>query len=192
VERAIEGGVNLVQLREKDLIEGELLELAQQTRSVTEGRALFFVNGSARVAENAKADGVHLPDVRPRLPALPAGEQEESLYPHLLIGRSVHDLAGARRAVEAGADYLQVGAIFPTESHPGGAPVGVDLIEQIREMTSLPLIAVGGIDETNAELCMAAGADGVAVISSIGGAPNPHKVAERLWNQVQDAYRKTE
>jgi thiamine-phosphate pyrophosphorylase len=188
VEEAVEGGVNLVQLREKDLPEEALLSLARRLRRITQCRALLTVNGSVRVALEAGADGVHLRDESADAdPTKRRDDLKDARAEGLLIGRSVHDAEGAEWAAESGADYLQLGSIFETASHPGEKPGGVELIREVRRAVSLPIIAVGGITERNAGACIAAGASGVAVISAIGMARNPRRAAQGLREAIQGA-----
>ncbi len=180
VSLAIEGGVNLVQLREKDLPGGELLRLAERLRDITRGRAFFFVNERLDVALACGADGVHLGEE-----ALPARVARKLAGDRLLIGRSVHSLASARRAEEEGADFLQVGTIFETTSKPGVAPAGISLLKEVKEGVRIPVIAIGGIKASNAALVMKTGVHGVAVISAILAAHDPRAAAQELCQAVE-------
>ena len=114
VADAVDGGVNLVQMREKDLPDAEQLELAKRLREAIAGRALLFVNDSMSVAEAAGADGVHLGEKSRTVASVRSASNGR-----LLIGRSVHDVAGAREAATQGADLLTVGAVYESPSHPG-------------------------------------------------------------------------
>ena len=114
VAQAIEGGANLVQLREKDLPVADFLALAEKLRAVTRGRALFLVNDRLDAALACAADGVHLPER-----GLPVAAARRLAGEGFIIGRSVHGVAEAARAQEEGADYVQVGTIFASVSHPG-------------------------------------------------------------------------
>lgn len=178
VAAAVRGGVNMVQLREKEMPGGELLEFALRLKEVTQGRALLFVNERVDVALACGADGVQLGER-----ALPVVTAEHLSGGELLIGRSVHNLERAR-AAEAGADMLTVGAIFATASHPGTRPAGVGLIQDIASRVSLPLIGIGGIEAGNAAQVMEAGATGVAVIRSVLAAPDPEKAAHAIWRAI--------
>lgn len=168
----------MVQLREKEMPGGELLEFALRLKEVTQGRALLFVNERVDVALACGADGVQLGER-----ALPVVTAEHLSGGELLIGRSVHNLERAR-AAEAGADMLTVGAIFATASHPGTRPAGVGLIQDIASRVSLPLIGIGGIEAGNAAQVMEAGATGVAVIRSVLAAPDPEKAAHAIWRAI--------
>jgi thiamine-phosphate pyrophosphorylase len=224
VERAVAGGVDAVQLRDKDLPEQERIALGRDLRAVTQGRALLLVNGSVEVARACAADGVHLAsDLTPRPPSLagkgepsPAaversasgvverdtGNRGDSGSPFpareggrgvrsapLLIGRSVHDLAAARRAEAEGVDYLLLGTIYPSRSHPGGRTGGPVLVSAVCGAVDRPVIAIGGITAENAGEVMRAGAAGVAVISAILGADDPEAAAAALARVVDAARR---
>jgi thiamine-phosphate pyrophosphorylase len=185
VAQAVEGGVNLVQLREKDLPGGELLRLGERLREVTRGRALLFVNERVDVALLCGADGVQLGEE-----ALPAGAVRRLVGDGLLIGRSVHSLEGALQAQEDGADLLVVGTIFPTASHPGTQPAGVGLLSEIARRVAIPLLAIGGVKAGNAPQVIEAGASGAAVISAILASPEPKRAAQELWQALQATWQR--
>jgi thiamine-phosphate pyrophosphorylase len=175
VAQAVEGGASVVQLREKDLPAAEILALAGKLRAVTQGRALFLVNDRLDVALACAADGIHLPEQ-----GLPVAAARRLGGEEFVIGRSVHGVAEAARAQEEGADYVQVGTIFASRSHPGQAPAGLGLLEAVAEAVNIPILAVGGIRAANVSEAMAAGASGIAVISAILSAPSPREVARGL------------
>jgi thiamine-phosphate pyrophosphorylase len=183
VAGALEGGVNVVQLRDRGLPAGELYELGRRLlRLVREAGAALLVNDRLDVALALEADGVHLGEAGLPIPVARdlAGER--------LVGRSVHDLARAVEAEQAGADYLVVGTIFPSESHPGQLAAGPHLIKKIHQRTKAPLVAIGGITPENAPQVIADGASGVAVIRSILADPFPRRAARRLADSVHEAW----
>jgi len=182
VALAVEGGVNLVQLREKDLPGGRLLALAKRLKSITRDKALFFVNERVDVALACGADGVHLGEE-----ALPVAAVRNLAGDRLLIGRSVHSLKGSLEAEKAGADFLQLGTIFESSSKPGVIPTGLELVKQVTSQVTIPVIGIGGIDASNAARVMACGAWGIAVISAILAAQNPKEAARRLARSVKNA-----
>ena len=158
---AIRLGVNMIQVREKQLGGRMLFDLSRRlVESIAGTGALILVNDRADVAAAAGADGVHLPEA-----ALPA-DAVRSVFPDLLIGVSTHSLASARSAVAAGADYILFGPIFET---PGkGQPTGLDMLSDIcRELGTFPVLALGGIDDTNCSGVVAAGASGIGAIRSL-------------------------
>jgi thiamine-phosphate pyrophosphorylase len=157
--------------------------LTRRLRAATRGAALLVMNGGPDLALAAGADGVHLKDESRRAAWTALAGDARS---RLRIGRSVHDAAGAQAAEAAGADYLQLGTIYETASHPGEAGRGPELIRTVRSAVASPIVAVGGIDETNAGACMRAGASGVAVISAIGSASDPYAAARRLRAALED------
>ena len=182
VGAAVEGGVNVVQVREKDLPSGELYDLVTRLISVVGSRALTMVNERLDVALAAHADGVQLP-----ADALPT-EAARPLTSELLLGRSVHDVACGAEAAARGADLLVVGAMFATHSHPGLPPAGPSLVRKIATTTTLPLVGIGGVTAANAAQVIGAGASGVAVISEILGALDPREASARLAAAVHAAW----
>ncbi len=175
VAQAVAGGVNLVQLREKDLSGRPLLEIARELKAVIGNSALLLINERVDVAAAARADGVQLGEE-----ALPAKEARKILGPEALIGRSVHSEQGAKLAEAEGADFLLVGTMYATTSHPGHEPAGPGLIRRIAASCGLPQLGIGGINEANLGPVLEAGAQGVAVISSILAAPDPEQAARVL------------
>ena len=172
---AVSGGVDLVQLREKDLPGGRLLELAQQIKEAINDSALLIINERVDVAAAISADGVQLGEE-----ALPIFEARNILGPDTLIGRSVHSLAGALRTKEQDADFLLVGTMFASRSHPGEKPVGPELVRQITTQCSVPMIGIGGIEAGYTRHVINAGANGVAVISSILASRDPKEAARLI------------
>lgn len=183
VTDAVAGGVMMVQLREKDLPAAVLLDLARRLRAVTRGKSLFVLNDRLDVAQAADADGVHLPEN-----GLPVNVARWLLGRHVLIGRSVHSVEAAIEAERGGADYVQLGTIFESVSHPDQPPVGVELIKQVRKVVNIPVIAVGGITAANAVEVIEAGAHGVAVISAILSAEDKKAAAQELREVLSQAW----
>jgi thiamine-phosphate diphosphorylase len=105
--------------------------------------------------------------------------------PTALIGRSVHSLPEARAAAAEGADFLIVGTIYPTSTHPGQVPEGPVLLEAVAAAVSLPYYAIGGITAANAAECLRFGAHGVAVIRAIGEADDPERAARELVTAIE-------
>jgi thiamine-phosphate diphosphorylase len=143
----------------------EHAELARTVATAVQGTsALLFVNDRADLARLAGAHGLHLPAA-----GLPVPAARAVLGPGVVIGRSVHSLAEIESAMGEGADYLMLGPVFATASHPGAAPVGLDLIARAQP---LPVIAIGGITAERVPQCLDAGAYGVAVIRAVWDAPD--------------------
>jgi thiamine-phosphate diphosphorylase len=179
VADAVEGGVNAVQLREKNLTPEELLPLALRLRAVTRGRALLLINGPLEVALAAEADGVHLPE------AVPSVERPPRPF---LIGRSVHSRGAAELAWAECSDYLIAGPVFETRSHPAAALRGLALVEAIAGAVAFPVLAIGGITPKRVDDVLRAGASGVAVISAILGAGSAGAAARGLREALEEAW----
>jgi thiamine-phosphate diphosphorylase len=175
IAAAVAGGVDMVQVREKDLPGGLLLELAQEIRRAAGDGPLLMVNERADVALAAGAAGVQLGEE-----GLPVSIAREILGPRQLVGRSVHSVEGAVEAASQGADLLVVGTMFATRSHPGAAAIGPVLLNQISQRCNTPMIGIGGINTANLGEVLKAGACGVAVISSILAADDPEEAAREL------------
>ena len=182
VDLSLQGGVDMVQLREKGLAGGPLLELAQGLRRVTEGRALLFVNERVDVAVACGADGVQLGE-----DGLSVEAARRVAGPGLLVGRSVHTVAGAVTAEREGADLLLAGAVFPTQSHVGGGSAGAGLLAAAAAHVKIPLAGIGGVTAGNVGEVMKAGATGAAVIRAILGADDPRRAARELRRAMDEA-----
>ncbi len=181
VGQALRAGVRAVQLREKDLTTRDLYHLAGKLLAVTrEAGAALLINDRVDVAMALPADGVHL-----TRRSLPPKEARELLGPARLIGISCHSLAEVREAVDGRADFVVLGPIFETPSKtPYGAPLTKSLLQQARATTTLPILAIGGINPARVPEVMAAGADGVAVISAVMAALDPGAAASELLAAV--------
>lgn len=167
---ALDGGVDAIQVREKDLPDADLLLLSGRLQRIAAGRALVLVNGRPGIAR-ALGAGLHLPGDAPDPPSGP--------WP--LWGRSVHSLDEAIARAAQKPDYLLLGTIFPTTSKPGHPGAGLALVRDVaRAVAPIPVIAIGGIDARNAPQVIRAGAAGVAVRSAILEAPSPTQAAARI------------
>jgi thiamine-phosphate pyrophosphorylase len=175
VGEAVSGGVNIVQLREKDLGHDALLSLAERVRDAIGGRAKLIINGSLDVALAVGADGVHLPEDA-QWPASAKG---------LIAGRSVHSVAAATQAEQAGADYVVFGPVYETLSHAGAPAAGLEALAAVVSAVSIPVVAIGGVRKDRVRAIMDAGAGGIAVISAILGSPSPHEAASALRRELQ-------
>jgi thiamine-phosphate pyrophosphorylase len=177
VEQALLGGVDAVQLREKDLAGRALFELAALLCELCHRYgARLLVNDRIDIALAVHADGVHLPanSFTPR-------DARRLLGPDALIGVSTHSLADASAAQQAGADFIVFGPLFDTPSKRAfGPPVGLDALADVTCATSLPVVAIGGITAERAAAVRAHGAHGIAVIAAILAAPDPGAAARAL------------
>lgn len=179
---AIEGGVNVVQLREKEMPPGELLELARQLRGICAGRALLVVNDRVDIAILCGADGVHLGEK-----GLPVATVRQFLPASMVVGRSVHSVGAARQAELDGADYVLAGSIFASRSHPAADPRGTEFLRDVTSRLTIPVVAIGGIEPANIGECLAAGASGAAVISAILASDDPRAAAARLFACIEES-----
>ncbi|MFN3467718.1 MAG: thiamine phosphate synthase, partial [Candidatus Brocadiales bacterium] len=159
---ALEGGADILQLREKDMSDGDFLRLALRLKELTAkmGR-LFIVNDSPHIALDSGADGVHLGQED-----MSIGEARKLLGKDFIIGLSAHSLEQARQAHQEGADYLGIGPIFSTQTKPEGHPIGTEILHGVRDL-SIPCFAIGGITLTNLGEIIGAGVGRVAVCSAI-------------------------
>lgn len=179
VERAVAGGVNMVQLREKDLSHNDLTRLTLRLRAAVGEGALLIVNGDARAALIAGADGVQLPEGGQSV-----ADARAIMGDDALTGCSVHSLTSALKAQREGADYLVLGTVFPSRTHPAGEAIGVDGVRIVAGAVDVPVIAIGGITDRNAADVIKAGARGVAVISAVLGAGDPRQTAQMIAREI--------
>ncbi len=176
---AITGGADAIQLREKDISDAQFLALAAEMRELTdETGKIFIVNDRADIAAIVGADGVHLGQHD-----LPVAEVRRLLRPGAIVGRSSHNLAQARAAVNEGADYVSVGPVFETTTKDAGPAVGPDLVKEVSAEIPLPVVPVGGITEKNVSQLVAAGAKRVAVCAGVCSV-NPAAAAKAIKKQL--------
>jgi len=171
VGEAMVGGVNVVQLRERELPHDALVVLGRRVRDAIAGRALLFVNGDVAAAMRIGADGVHFPE---------SFAGDTTTTGALLVSRAVHSVEAAVEAQRAGADLIQLGTVFETRSHPGVPALGVEGVREVCARVATPVIAIGGITAANAAAVMRAGAAGVAVIGAILDADDARAAAAEL------------
>lgn len=180
---AIEGGADALQLRDKEMGGKEMYDLCSRIKDLIEvgdGDCAFFVNDRVDVAVAAHADGVHLGQED-----LPAASARPLIGGDMVMGISATTVEEARRAQAEGADYLGVGPVFPTPSKPDAVPpIGVEGLKEISKAVDLPIVAIGGIDASNAKEVFEAGADGIAVISAVAGAEDMTAAVKRLRRAV--------
>jgi thiamine-phosphate pyrophosphorylase len=177
VEAALRGGVDIVQLRDKHALREELLPLAGELKALCHrSGALFTVNDDPGLALAVGADGVHLGQGDG--PLAPA---REALGAAAVIGRSAGTLDEALAAVEEGADYLGVGAVYPTPTKPDGPVAGLGLLRKVAERgLPVPVFAIGGVTRETAPEVAAAGAWGFAVVRAVLDAEDPAEAAREL------------
>ena len=180
---ALAGGSRMIQLREKEWPSGRILPLARTLRAACAAAgAAFIVNDRVDLAVAVSADGVHLGQ-----DDLPARAARPLLRPGMILGISTHSVEQARAAQADGADYVAVGSMFATTSKTDFQLVGPDLVRKLRGEIRVPLVGIGGITPDNVAEVIAAGADGVAVISAVCAAPDPRAAAARFLTQIRAA-----
>jgi thiamine-phosphate pyrophosphorylase len=183
VEQALQGGVDLVQLREKDLREDQVLELARDLKvMVDQYRKKLIINHYPRVAVAANAYGVHLGYGDGTIAAA-----RKIIGLGRLVGVSVHSVQEGVTAWQEGADYLLVSHIFPTDCKEGVPPRGITILEEIRQQTAggIPLVALGGISQANAGKLLDHGFNNLAVMSAIMAEDCPREAARKIKNIIE-------
>jgi thiamine-phosphate pyrophosphorylase len=174
---ALEGGVDVVQLREKDASGDELLAAGRLFRRLTRAAgALFVVNDSPELALRCEADGVHVGQDDLPVPEVRA------LVGDLIVGLSTHSVEQIRAA--EGVDYIGVGPVYATPTKAGRAPVGLELVEEAARAAALPWFAIGGIDLENVDEVVAAGASRIAVVRALRDADDPRATAQALRRRL--------
>lgn len=176
LEAAIAGGATVVQYRAKHASTRQMVAEAQALRDLTRRTGIpFIVNDRLDVALAVDADGVHVgqDDMPVALARRLIGDK--------LLGVSAHSLHQATKAVQDGADYLGVGPIFATATKPDAEPpIGLGELRRIRQHISIPIVAIGGINQANAADVMRAGVDGIAVVSAVVAADDVTAAARQL------------
>lgn len=189
VETALSAGVNMVQLRGHQLQAVEMYRLALALHPLCERyQAAFIVNDRIDVGLAAGADGFQL-----GTRSLPLAAARLLIGEDYLLGASVHSCEQALAAAAGGADFLLVGTIFSSSTHPGEPPCGTGLLYEIKQLLpTYPLLAVGGITDTNAGQAMRAGADGIAVIAAILSVANVEQAVSELSTAIHLEKRRKE
>lgn len=180
--QAIRGGAKVIQLRDKAHSKKELLSIAQGLRDLcAEKDVLFIVDDYLDVALAVNADGLHVGQ-----DDLPVRVARRLLPIDKILGCSVRTVDKAATAQSEDADYIAVGAIYPSPSKVEAEVVGPERLRQIRQAVTLPLVAIGGINKDNLKEVLVAGADAVAVISAVLGAENVEKASRQIVERFED------
>ncbi len=166
VEAALKGGVTCVQLREKELHEAAFLQEARVICALCRRYGVpFIVNDNVDIAVACGADGVHVGQED-----MEAGEVRRRVGEDMILGVSVHTVEEARQAVRDGADYLGLGAVFPTGTKTDADVMPGDMIRAICGAVDVPTVAIGGLNRSNILQLSGSGVDGAALVSAIFGA----------------------
>lgn len=174
--QAIQGGACLIQLRDKRREKGEQLPIALALRALcAETGTLFIVNDHADLTLAVAADGVHVGQKDLPVPVV------RRIMPHeMIVGCSTNTADEARRAEADGADYVSVGRLYETRSKSDTRAATLETLRAVRAAVTVPVCAIGGINESNIDSVIAAGADMAAVISAVVAAADVRKAARRL------------
>ena len=163
VEAALKGGVTCVQLREKELDEMAFIQEAKELCALCRRYGVpFLVNDNVEIAVVCGADGIHVGQED-----LAAGEVRRRVGENMILGVSVHTVEEARQAVRDGADYLGLGAVFPTSTKTDVEQMPNETLRAICDAVDVPIVAIGGINRGNILRLAGSGVDGVALVSAI-------------------------
>lgn len=185
VEEAIQGGASCVQLREKELEEAAFLDEATAMRKLCDQYHVpFFINDNVDIAIQCSADGVHVgqSDMDPGSVRALVGEK-------MILGVSAQTVEQAIAAEKAGADYLGVGAVFPTSTKLDAAEVSLETLREICAAVSIPVVAIGGINRDNLSQLSGSGIAGVALVSAIFAASDIRGACAALRKSAEEAVR---
>lgn len=185
VEAALKGGVTCVQLREKEMDETAFLQEAKDICALCHRYGVsFIVNDNVDVAIACQADGIHVGQED-----MAAGEVRRRVGDAMLLGVSVHTVEEARRAVRNGADYLGLGAVFPTSTKTDVDQMTNETLRAICDAVDVPVVAIGGINRGNLLKLSGSGVDGVALVSAIFSAEDIEDTCRKLRLLVEGMVR---
>ncbi|MGF1523635.1 MAG: thiamine phosphate synthase [Leptolyngbyaceae cyanobacterium] len=180
VEAALQGGLQIVQYREKTAEDCDRIFLARQLKALCQAYgALFLINDRVDLALAVNADGVHLGQTD-----LPIAVARDLLGAHCIIGRSTTNPEEMAKALSEGADYIGVGPVYATPTKPDKPAAGLDYVRYAAAHSPVPFYAIGGIDAQNVAEVIAAGGDRVAVVRAIMAADNPTAATRQFLHQL--------
>jgi thiamine-phosphate pyrophosphorylase len=182
IASALEGGVDVLQLREKTMPANRIVELGRKIKQLClQYETTFIVNDRVDIALILEADGVHLGQ-----DDLDVNSAREILGGKCIIGVSTHEPPQALKAVADGADYIGVGPVFATPTKQGKTPVGLEYVKWACENIDIPFFAIGGIDEENVEQVLNAGAEKIALVRAIINAKSPCQASKNFIETIQN------
>ncbi len=180
VKQAIQGGVTLVQLREKELSSLEFYNTALKVKKVTDKYNIpLIINDRLDIALAVDAAGVHVGQSD-----IPAAIARKLIGPDKILGVSTATVEESIEAEKNGADYIGAGAVFPTSTKLDARAVTVEMLKSIKKNIKIPVVAIGGISENNVQSLRGADIDGVAVISAILGKKNIKEASKNLLKLI--------
>jgi len=178
IEQSILGGVSIIQLREKATNSKEFYDIAIKLKKLCDEYNIpLIINDRLDIAIAVNANGVHVGDED-----IPGNIVRDIIGYDNILGISASNIDDAVVAEENCADYIGVGAVFPTKSKDTNNEISIEQLKNIVESVNIPVVAIGGINEYNISLLKNTGIKGVAVISAIMGSDNPKKTSENLRN----------
>ena len=182
VEEALRGGVTCVQLREKDLSDGEFLQEAKEIHALCQQYGVpFIINDNVEVAVACGAEGIHVGQED-----MAAGDVRRRVGDGVILGVSVHTVEEAQDAVCNGADYLGLGAVFPTSTKTDVDQMPNETLRAICDAVDVPVVAIGGINSGNIGKLAGSGVDGVALVSAIFSADNIESTCQELRKLAEE------
>ena len=182
VETVLQNGATFLQIREKDLAEDAFEAEAERLKTLCAQHGVpFVVNDSVEIALQCEADGVHVgqSDIKGR-------DIRAIIGPDKILGISAGTVEEAVAAEKAGADYIGVGAVFPTGTKKNATPMTMELLKEIVSSVSIPVVAIGGISAENILQLRGSGVDGIAVVSAIFAAVDPGKATADLLKLAKE------
>lgn len=183
VEEALEGGITILQLREKNLKEEDFIREAVELRSLCHKYQVpLIINDNVQVALKSGADGVHV-----GITDTPVAEIRELTGENFIIGATAKTVEQAKEAEKSGADYLGVGAVFPSSTKKTAIRITKEELQKICSSVKIPAVAIGGITDENISEIKGGGMSGIAVVSAIFGAENIKEAAVELKEKAREA-----
>lgn len=180
IEMAIKGGITMVQLREKDLDKETFRKESDKIRDLCKNYNIpFIVNDNVEIAIETGADGIHVGQSD-----MEVGSVRKLIGEDMILGVSAQTVEQALIAESKGADYLGVGAIFPTNSKDDADSVSIEELKAICKAVNIPVVAIGGIDNKNIDKLEGSGIVGVALISAIFGQDNIEEASRKMLSKV--------
>lgn len=181
IEEALRGGVTMVQLREKKLPEAEFIAEAAEVKKLCEKYHVpLIINDNVEVAIRSGADGVHV-----GIEDMEVSEIRKRVPVDFIIGATAKTVEQAQKAERDGADYLGVGAVFPSPTKKNAIRITTEQLKAITGAVSIPAVAIGGITAENVEEIRGGGMSGIAVVSAIFGAEDIFRAAEKLKEKAR-------
>lgn len=183
VEEALKGGITILQLREKNLKEEDFIREAVEIRSLCHKYNVpLIINDNVQVAFKSGADGVHV-----GITDTPVAEIRELTGKNFIIGATAKTVEQAKEAEKSGADYLGVGAVFPSSTKKTAIRITKEELQKICSSVKIPAVAIGGITDENISEIKGVGMSGIAVVSAIFGAENIKEAAVELKEKAREA-----